>query len=47
MIFGLTLLSLAVTNPTFKFHNVHEYMTDKKLKNVFQAEHHNGMNNII
>ena len=46
IIFGLAFLTLAVANPTSEFNNMHEYMTDEELKNVFQAERHNGMNNI-
>ena len=47
IIFGLALLTLVVANPTSKFNNAHEYMTDAELKSVFQTELRNGINNFI
>ena len=47
IIFGLALLTLAVAGPTYRFNNVHENMTDEELKKIFQADHHDGMTNII
>ena len=47
IIFGLTLLTLAVASPTSILNNVHEYMTDEELENVFRTKRDNSMNNII